>query len=86
MNRNKKSLGRIEDEIRRRYKEFWEQFSLEELQAVRDDNASPEVMARFDKTGDLFALYDAIMTPEERAEHNQIMKELEERNLRENVS
>ncbi len=76
---NRKSLERMEVEIRRRVKEFWEQFSNDELEALLRGDADEELIAKLDAGEKVLALYRAIMTPEERAELKRVEMEIIQR-------
>lgn len=72
-----KRLDRLEAKIKQRVKEFWAQFSTDELEALV--RGTPETLSKVERLGgnELLTLNRAIMTPEELAELEQIEKELQ---------
>jgi len=90
MNAKNKRLEQLEAEVRRQVKQrvewFWEQFSEDELEAITDGYPSPETLVKFEQLDGerLLSFQDAIMTPEEQAEIEEIRKRLQEEDQHEN--
>ncbi len=76
MNTTAKRLKKLEEEIRRRGREFWGEFSNAELEALT--NNDPETWIKVEKLNgyEIANLLFAIMTPKEKAELRQIEKQL----------
>jgi hypothetical protein len=75
----KSRVDRIEADAKKRIKTFWDKFSNYELEAIRDGD--PIVSERFEMMGgrEIVELEIALMTPQERAEFEQVVKELQAR-------
>lgn len=69
-----KRVDRIEAKVKGRIKDFWDQFSDDELKAISDGD--PNAIARCKQLGadEVIALQKALATPQERAELEQIEK------------
>ena len=74
---NKSRVDKIEAEARKRIKAFWDQFSDNELKAISDGD--PKAIARCKQLGadEVITLQNALATPQERAELEQIERELQ---------
>jgi hypothetical protein len=66
----------LERGIRQRMDEIWAQFTIEELQAFIEGDK--DAVEKFERLGGhkFFALYQIIMTPEERREQEKEIKEM----------
>ena len=73
----KRRIDRIEAKARERIKEFWDQFSDDELRAIRDGD--PELIKECKRLGsdEIIDLEISLMTPDERAEFELIKIELQ---------
>ncbi len=71
-----KRLGELEAGIRQHHEALWASFSLEELEGIKNGDA--KALAKFERLDGykICALFDEVMTRDERAEINQIIKEL----------
>jgi HSP90 family molecular chaperone len=72
-----KRLDELEDEIRKRYDEFWDSFNNDELEAL-NRNEPEAIRALLDdpEFSKLSRLYEAVMTAEEWAEMKRGVDEL----------
>jgi hypothetical protein len=82
MNTMARRLDRAEADIRARVNEFWDQFNNEELEYII--NGDPDIFEKIERLGghEISALQDAISSPKERTEIEQIIKELNAQDMK----